>query len=266
MDIYLFVLCSNQSGSTLLHNLLSQCKNVISLNEDFENTTIEGFNWVKNWMPDVEKTLQSSVWTELLDTLSTESNYNWVEIKKAWTDMWKKHKNFDKNNRVFIEKSPANPSRAMMMYKNFDYPYFVCQVRNPYIVAEGVFRRCQLALQTEIDIRRAAKHSIKALQIQKNNIETVPNLIAWRYEDISEIPEVLEKLVNDSIPNITDFKFTREFYASSLDGYTKKEFVNFNDRQFERIDEQMLRIMNEEFKPYKNVMKFFNYDWIENND
>lgn len=261
MDVYLFMLVGNQSGSTLLHNLFAQCENVVALNSDVERTTYEGFQWVKSSMPDIELNNHSYVWTEMEEAIGNPKNYKWDNVKKTWLDMWRTHKNFDNKDRVFLEKSPSDVGRGHLLAQEFPNSWFICQVRNPYVVAEGVCRR-----QQDGDIRRAARHAIKMLRIQKRNIETVPNLLAWRYEDIPEIPSVLEKLVNETIPCIDDFTFGREAYSTSLDGYQKKEFEDFNKRQLERIDERMIRIMNEEFKAHRAIMKFFNYDWMESND
>lgn len=260
MDAYLFILAGNQSGSTLLHNLFAQCPDAVTLNSDLHRTTYEGCQWVKDSMPNTELNNQSYVWTEMIESIQNPANYKWDNIKKTWQDLWRTHKNFDNKNRLFVQKSPSDVGRAIMIEENFENAWFVCQVRNPYVVAEGVARRF------DGDIRRAARHAIKMLDLQKQNIEKVSNLLAWRYEDIPAIPDVLERLVNDSIPLVDNFSFRRDFYATSIDGYLRKGFSSLNDRQLARLDERAIRIMNEEFEPYAKTIEFFKYDRIRNDE
>lgn len=256
MDVHLFILAGNQSGSTLLHNLFAQCPSAVTLNPDLSQTT-EGFQWVKDSMPNIELNDQSYVWTEMIESIQDPRNYNWDNVKKTWNDMWRRHKNYDNRDRLFVQKSPSDVGRASLIEDSFENAWFACLVRNPYVVAEGVARR-----RGDCDIRRAARHSIKMLKLQKENIQRVSNLIAWRYEDIQAIPTVIEKLINESIPLVDGFSFNREFYASSIDGYKRSAFGDFNARQLKNVDERSLRIMNEEFEPYADVIKFFNYDRI----
>jgi hypothetical protein len=212
-------------------------------------------------MPDIELNDHSYVWTEMEEAIANPANYKWDRVKKTWHDMWRRHKNYDNKDRVFVEKSPSDVGRAHLLSENFENAWFVCQVRNPYVVAEGVARR-----RGDGDVRRGARHAIKMLAIQKRNIEQVENVIAWKYEDIQIMPLVLEKMVNASVPCLSGFRMDREFYASSVDGYQKKQFSSLNERQLQRLDDRSIRIMNEEFAPYERVMKFFQYDMIGQKD
>lgn len=259
MDTYIFFLISNQSGSTLMHNLFAKCKNTVTLNADLHKTTTEGWHWVNSSMPNMELVEQnkSYVWTEMIQSIQDPINYKWDDIKKTWNDMWRQHPNYHNMDRVFLEKSPGDVGRAKLLSENFDNPWFICQVRNPYAVAEGIMRR-----RGDSDIRRAARHAMNVLVIQKWNIEHIPNLLAWKYEDIPVIPEKIENLINDAVPGIKNFSFKQKFYASSLDGYVENDFNNFNDKQLNRLDERQFRIINEEIDTNENAFKFFNYERI----
>lgn len=259
MDTYIFFLISNQSGSTLMHNLFAKCKNIITLNSDLDNTTTEGWQWVKNSTPNLDLAEQgkSYVWTEAIQSIQDQKNYKWDDVKKTWNDMWRKHQNYHNDNRIFIQKSPPDVGRAKMLFDNFENSWFICQVRNPYIVSEGVMRR-----RGDGDIRRAARHAVKVLSIQKWNIENTQNLLAWRYEDIPIIPEKIENLINEAIPDINSFSFNQQVYATSLDGYIKRGFENLNNRQLERLDERQIRIINEEIDVHEDAFKFFKYERI----
>lgn len=259
MDTYIFFLINNQSGSTLIHNLFAKCRNTITLNTDLERTTDEGWHWVKSSMPniDIAENGKSYVWTENIQAIQDPKNYKWEDVKKTWHDMWRKHPNYNNRDRIFLEKSPGDVGRAKMLSEQFEQPWFICQVRNPYVVAEGVMRR-----RGDSDIRRAARHAANVLSVQKWNIENVENVLAWRYEDISIIPDKIESLINDSIPDINGFSFNQKFYASSLDGYLEKCFDNFNTKQLEHLDDRQIRIINEEIDAHEDAFKFFKYERI----
>jgi len=78
---HVFVLSPNNSGSTLLHNLLATSSNVAHLN--FEEGQDVG--WVGPHPVDFGTT---RIFTESELELSESFRYNWSKIKKSWNDTW----------------------------------------------------------------------------------------------------------------------------------------------------------------------------------
>ena len=189
--------------------------------------------------------------TEIQDPRS----YDWTAIKRTWKQSWRKHPNFDNDNRVFIEKSPHDVGRVHILEQEFPGTWFICQVRNPYIVAEGVKRR------KGCEIRRAAKHSIAMLNMQKQNVTHAQNVLAWRYEDLLPKSHIIEEMVR-TIPNLEDFSLQKSVPSNSIDGYLDRRIINLNNRQMASLNDKDIKIMNEEFDPYNNTLLFFGYERI----
>lgn len=260
MDSYLFILTSNQSGSTLLQNLFAECENVVHLEkkEQWGSYSItEGHHHVQKYLPNLAKQGQGLVWTERIDEISNPDCYDWEKVKAGWYEIWRKQANYHQDNKILMQRSPHDVGRMKLIEENFPNAWFVIQVRNPYAVAEGVRRRMTSSM---CDIRRAGHHAIKVLELQKNNIMHGNRVLAWRYEDLLAKQYVLEDMINHSIPYIQDFSFSREAPADSVDGYVKRRVTNLNDKQINSLKKQDIKILNSIFDKHSNVMNFFNYE------
>lgn len=259
MDTHIFVTTGNNSGSTILVNLLSWCKNVVTFprNSHEEVWTIaEGQHVAQGHMPDFKLSNIGLVWTENLDRIQNNGNYNWDLIKKAWDVEWRKHENYHNLNRVLVEKSPHNIGRVDILSDAFPNSWFLIQVRNPYVVAEGVRRR----MGSGCDIRRAGNHVFKMLQLCRENLEQHNQILAWRYEDLFEKPHIIQKMITDSIQDISDFNFDLQIPSKTLDGYIHMNLTNMNDRQLDNLSSKDIKILNSIFDSYKSTMKLFNYE------
>src|SRR3982751_2128972 len=120
---YLFIICMNNSGSTLLERVLKDCRNVIGfLAPGGPDQQVNGQRFVTDLMPTPGKlpVRARRIWTEQADILSDETGYDWPEIKRRWKREWARNPKFrTANPRVFLEKSPANVLRATMLQKHF---------------------------------------------------------------------------------------------------------------------------------------------------
>jgi len=264
MDTYLFISTGNQCGSTLIQHLFGMCENAVTLQSSPAHGSYvvqEGHHSIRSCSASgvIDNHRADLVWTEHLEAVQSDKAHDWEKIRAAWVSQWRGHANFKNMDRVFIEKSAYDVGRVSMLSKEFENSWFVCQVRNPYAVAEGVARRW-----AGVDVRRAAKHSIKMLQLQQENVETCTNVLSWKYEDLQSKKKIIEDLVNGSIPDINDFSLDKEAPANSIDGYLKREIINLNDRQIANLSSKDIKIMNEEFDPYNKTLLFFGYERIHN--
>src|SRR5437868_2946618 len=164
---YLFIICMNNSGSTLLERVLKDCRNVIGfLAPGGPDQQVNGQRFVTDLMPTPGKleVRCRRIWSEQADVLADEARYHWPQIKQRWRKEWKRNPKFQTANpRVFLEKSPPNVLRAFMLQKHFSDSSFVLMQRNPYAVAEGIRRR------TGISLNRCIQHWIRCAQHQIRN-------------------------------------------------------------------------------------------------
>src|SRR4051812_36388225 len=114
-DKYLFIICMNNSGSTLLERVLKDCRNVVGfLAPGGPDEQVNGQRFVFDLMPTPGKLPARCrrIWTEQADVLSDESRYNWPKIKERWHQEWSRNPKFNSSTpRIFLEKSPANVLR-----------------------------------------------------------------------------------------------------------------------------------------------------------
>src|SRR4051812_21132299 len=140
---YLFIICMNNSGSTLLERVFRSCRNMVTLPAG-PDQQVNGQGFVLKYMPTPGQMQPpcTRIFSEKASVLEDESLYQWEKIKTIWRREWAKNPKFDiAHPRVFLEKSPANVYRATMLQKHFPNSFFLLVTRNPYAVAEGVRRR-----------------------------------------------------------------------------------------------------------------------------
>ena len=260
MDTHIFVATGNNSGSTFILNLLSLCKNAVTFPKEPHKDgyiIMEGQHADKHGMPNFELRGNGLVWTENIDQVAGDKHYNWETIRSAWEDLWRRHQSYNSRDRIFIEKSPQNVGRVHLLEEEFENAWFLAQVRNPYVVAEGIRRRMAAS---EYDIRRTGRHSIKLLELCKTNLEDCNQVLAWRYEDLFAKPHIIEDMISGSIFGLEDFSLTKVIPSKLMDGYEQSVLTDQNPKQLENLSEKDIRILNEVFDEYSNTMMFFNYE------
>ncbi len=260
MDTHIFIATGNNSGSTFLLNLLSLCKNVITFpkrEHDDGYIIIEGQHADKHGMPNFELSENGLLWTERLDQIKNSQHYKWEQVKKSWDDLWRKHDSYHNKDRIFVEKSPHNVGRVHLLENEFENAWFFVQVRNPYAVAEGIRRRMGMS---KCNIRRSGTHAVKMLRLCKENITNSNQVLAWRYEDLFTKPHIIQKMITGSIMGLEDFSLGKIIPSKKMDGYENSRLSDQNPRQLSNLSEKDVRILNEVFDEYPDIMMFFNYE------
>src|SRR3954451_11287888 len=91
---YLFIICMNNSGSTLLERVLKDCRNVVGfLAPGGPDQQVNGQRFVPDLMPTPGKVAVRCrrIWSEQADVLADESRYDWPKIKLRWRREWKRN-------------------------------------------------------------------------------------------------------------------------------------------------------------------------------
>ena len=173
--IFIFVLCPPHQGSTIIIKLLDSSEHTTS----FIGTAGNGEGqWLLKMHGD--KHYEDSRW---------DPNYEMdMKIVKDCYDRY-----WDKTKNICIEKSPPTICRAKMFeeyFSKFGKVYFIISIRNPYSTRG----------------KDSAGNWIKFARYQKQNIETLNNVIITNYEEIcSNTDKVIAKIVR-SIPELGSLK------------------------------------------------------------
>lgn len=207
---WVFLVGCNNSGTTILHDLLASTGEFTALRHEGQRYTRQ--------LVLAERRGFERVWTEYLaDLRMTESDSTAIapRLMHDWL--------FDavpKERDLVLEKTTANAVRMRWLQKAIPNSYFIGIIRNGLAVAEGIRRKGRK------DIARAARHWSKVNEIMRSDGQSVSNYLELRYEYIVDAPgqvvaEVSEFLGRSAQP-----------LAPSLPA---DHFVDMNPRSLDRL-------------------------------
>ena len=173
--MYLFITLPNNSGSTLMFDLIATSPNVATLTKQ-SGHTLEGHDVVRDHMPHPGKLDDQPVrtFTEAADYFTNPSRYNWEEIKKGWHGLW------DMSKPVLLEKTPNNCLKVQLLAKYMQPAKFIIGMREPYSF-------CHSMLSYHVhDVKRSARHWMKCAEAQIDNMNKLySQCILINYEDLA---------------------------------------------------------------------------------
>ena len=259
---YLFIICMNNSGSTLLERLLSNCRNAVAfLPPGGPNEQVNGQGFVSDLMPIPGKIVPKCrrIWSEQAAVFEDEARYDWPKIQRRWRKKWALNPKFQTANpRVFLEKSPPNVYRAAMLQKYFPNRFFILMHRNPYAVAEGIRRRAG------ISIERCIQHWIRCAQKQIENERGLRDAIRLTYEELSEQPDSSQQAIIKLVPELDDLDIRKDVLAQTLEGQIRQPIVNYNAKQIALLSPEDIRTINGYLDKVPEVMSHFGYEYVRN--
>ena len=234
---YLFILCPNFSGSTLLTKILETSPNV-SVNNPRGSKEGQKIPEVKNMM--FKKT----------DRWDPENKFDWNYIKKIW------HKYWDETKSLLVEKSPADIVRANEIDKYFYPVKYLTMVRNPYAHIESLMRR------EKRSIENATEFSLKCLEFQRNNIENLNNKnLFFSYENLTNNPDSIKDKILEFIPELTNINVKNKFsdHTKRNDNQTIR---NLNADKINKLSREQLDRINKTLLTRKDLLDYFGYNIV----
>jgi hypothetical protein len=257
---YLFIICMNNSGSTLLERVMSECHNAVGFPAPGgPDQQVNGQGFVPDLMPIPGRMTPRCrrIWSEQAAILSNELHYQWPQIQVRWHQEWARNPKFaTANPRVFLEKSPPNIFRASMLQRHFPDSYFVLMQRNPYAVAEGIRRRAKLSLE------RCIQHWIRCARQQTRNEKTIKRAIKLNYEELSAQPEDCRQRIIRFMPDLSDLDVRKDVEVHSLDGRIRQPIVNYNQKQIALLSPEDVAEINRHLDEVPDIMSHFSYEYI----
>jgi hypothetical protein len=240
--MHLFLLVPNNSGSSILHDLIATSSDVATLPEEGQ--------FCPNFIgPLAFKFGVAHFFTKKEGIFRNKKNYEWSAIKNQWEKLWNKS---NPNARIFLQKSPPDILRADMLHETFENTKFLIMVRNPYAQVESVLRA-----NPESSVIDAANHALRCLEIQLENSEQYLDDLVFRYEDLADKTEetikTIEEFLNISIDS------NRIFNSK---GYVSK-IRNMNDDQIKKLTDKQLETINSVFSKKISVLEDCGYSLIE---
>lgn len=235
---YLFILSPPFCGSTLLNEILST-SNAVSVNNPRFQREGQKLPRVRDIM------FTEARWDENVD-------YDWNFIKKEWRKYW------DITKPVLLEKSPSNIVRARSIEKHFQPSYFIVWSRNPYAHCESLLRR----EGAKYNAITAAEFAIKCLQHQRDNSESLRNVLRISYEMLTDNTSQFLDDVIAFMPELKDINTSKKFNAHNFKS-KKMEIRSLNQEKISKLTSSEFNEINEVFSENLQVLNYFNYSLIK---
>tara|TARA_B100000123_G_C25701722_1_gene415613 strand:+ start:389 stop:1204 length:816 start_codon:yes stop_codon:yes gene_type:complete len=233
---YVFILSPPFSGSTLLNQILSSSKNV-SCNNNIG--TREG-----QTLPGVKEIIfNSNRWDK-------NKKLPWQKIKKIWRSHWYLKK------PILLDKSTTNIMRIDDLIKTFGTSYFICLIRNPYAICEGIMRRSGKSAKD------AAKFTVDCLNYQMLNIQNNENILFFSYEDLCDNTDNIINKIKNYLIELNDIDANQKFKAHNYKTKKSMYITNLNEDKIKKIQQKDLLTINNYFRDNKDLLDFFNYKLI----
>ena len=252
---HLFVICPNNSGSTFLKQVLAACRSTWNLPR-------EG-----HWMPGYAgprpgaggvPTLLWAATRRWRDLLTDAGAYDWPRTRKAWHFQAYAR---DPRASVFVVKSPPHLLVVDDLARCFADAKFLCMVRNPYAVCEGICRyRRRMRIPVPNLPEQAARHVVACLDRQRRNIEAHRKRSAFfTYEAMCAEPERVARQIRALAPALDDLELRRRV---AVKGGYDEVLTDMNARQIARLNAAQIAAFNRVFREHRDVLDAFGYEML----
>lgn len=216
--MYLFVAFPNNSGSTLMAQLLATSPNVSCLKD---RPTLEGHDVCREYMPHPGKLKDQPVrtFTEERFYFRRVDEYDWEGIKKCWHEAW------DMTKPIQMEKTPTNVVKAEIMAENLQPSKFVLGIRDLKSFIKSLEK-------FNVQTYEAALHWGRCAFAQVRNLKNIgpKRTIMVRYEDLCDEPEQTCKRLINLVPELE----TLDWKSLDIKNANKGEELSEWDRSIMR--------------------------------
>jgi hypothetical protein len=228
---WVFILGVNNSGTTLLYEMLGQHPDMTLLPHEGQHLTRQ--------LPLPAEAGCPRVWTERLDVFRLTEASHHIDAARVCHD-WLQHAE-PPWRRFLVEKSPADSIRALWLQAVFPDSWFIAIVRSGYAVAEGVRRREGYPLE------RCARHWSVANRLMLEDAERLRRFLLIRYEDLIVAPAGVARAMGDFLgvdPGPMESFGDSQLTVHNMDG-SPSTLRDYNARSLERLSEAEIATINQ---------------------
>lgn len=239
-DKWVFIVGCYNSGTTLLHGILSDHSDIgIMPGEGVAFTDVlprpEQYGWTRMWSECLEK----------MQIVEGKDTVKMVErIKRQWSML------FDSKKPVLMEKSIANAARMLFLQKHFQPAYFIYIVRNGFAVAEGIRRKSKPGrwgnpiYNDSYPIDLCAKQWRICDEVVQEQIHDIERVHTVTYEDLVVNPEGVIRGITDFL-EIAPLQNGLASRKRRVHG-RNSEVINMNDRSIKQLSGNDIEIIQKE--------------------
>lgn len=240
----IFILCANNSGSSLLVTCIQRCERVAGLAR-------EGKDLRKYKGPKLNRK-SCRDWANR-KKIANPKNYDWEHNRELWAESFAENTHAIAN----VEKSPPHLMVAGLLNEYFPNACFILGVRNPYAAAIGAVQR-----SPRLKLRGAANHFLAVMHKQRENQKTFKRKsVTVRYEDVCEQPrETADRIISFIGDAVADLSFynphpSRDIMAGGL--------RNMNTGRLAEMTPRTVDELNWAFGRDPGVLEHFGYKLLD---
>ena len=266
---HLFIICPNNSGSSVLKEALATCRNTWNLVLEGQGTP--GFVGPPTvWTPAPGEPSARWIWASRqgwIDALRDPDAYDWPRTRVAWYGAAYAR---DPAATVFATKSPPFLLYVEELLRHFPDARLLFMVRNPYAVCEGICRRYRESFLSGDREgfkapdggleEAAATHVANCLRWQRRNLEAHGERgVLFTYEAMCADPAGTEERIQALVPALDDLNLRRRHAVKEYD----EVLTDMNARQIERLDAAQIAAFNSVFAARRDDLGYFRYGLME---
>jgi ssRNA-specific RNase YbeY (16S rRNA maturation enzyme) len=264
---YLFLAVPPYSGSTVLHNYIAKCSNVVTLTDEVREKSnrpigiIEGnaATGARRFYGDIAIQGIRITPGAFIEPIQDPSGYDWTKIKEFLDANWEAH---NPNASVRLQKTPNDTYRVQMMQQYFDAKWII-MVRNPYAWLESTIEKfLKRYINPSDKAEELATHIINTYAIQKYNKEFLgDNGYTMTLEDFVANEDKHTEALKLWMPELSDLTFKGECLVKSDTVYG---LSNNNDEHIELLHTIPGAIdkFNTLFRPHEEILNYWGYELI----
>ena len=240
---WVFIVGCNNSGTTLLQNILEKCG-------EFSTMPYEGQRHTKI-LPRAYKYGFDRVWSEYASDLQLPLNLKASLMPRLVHDWFTALPIPVK--KMIVEKTPANVLRMDFLNECFPNAYFIGLVRNGYAVAEGIKRK------SGHTVERAARHWQKVCENLKENSQKVENYLEVSYEELTDNLSACSDKLSKFLSFKTEFIaniHNETFSLNTVAGKSQKSIFNFNQQSIQKLSKNEIDIIYKYAGPMLDYYKY----------
>ena len=263
---YLFLAIPNFCGSTLVHNLIDTCPNVVSLTDPNPIKNDGTDDWRKEFVegncvaPMGYQNLLGphSMEANMEHVYANPNNYNWKYIKKVWNKNWA-----TKNElaTIRLQKTPADIFRIPMMVPYFPNTKWIISVRNPYAYIESIIRKATFHMEPIRQLDQICFHVLRVMELQIQNAQFLgENAYAMTYEDFCARPEQHKENLGNWIPELKQINFDKELW---IKGNKSNKIIDDTEKRIQNLIDgvpDILNMINKYFIPLEPLLNQWGYE------
>lgn len=257
---YLFLAVPNFCGSTLLHNLLETCPEVVPLTDTRpEGRQLKGIIEGNCCVREGYRNLNGphSIEANMEHVYADPANYDWPRVKRQWDENWART---NPTAPIRMQKTPADIFRVRSMLPHFDPLRWIIMVRNPYNHVESIMRKATFQMDPVRQLDQICYHAIRCLEVQMENVQLLgAAAYTMRYEDFCAQPEFHREQLGHFMPGLEQLNFEAELWLKGA------RVEKIHDDSAEKLKNLVTAVpdiiprINEYFSPYRHVLDYWGY-------